>query len=105
MTIAAETTRDTHGERVRLRILEMGVQLWRVDPSYVTARRIAHELQMTHSAVLYHFGHIIALKDAVAYHAVKQGESRVIVHLIAGNHAAVASMSDAERQEHMRLAR
>lgn len=95
----------SHGDRVKQRILDMGVQLWRADPSYVTAGRIGHELGMTHSAVLYHFGHTAALKDAIAAHAVKQGESRVIVHLIAMQHKSVAFMSDATRLQHMTAAR
>lgn len=99
-------TTEKHGERVKRRILEMGLQLWRVDPSYVTARRIASELNMVHSNVLYHFGgHTAALKDAIAFHAVKQGESRVIVSLIAMQHKAIAHLSDAQRLEHMQAAR
>jgi AcrR family transcriptional regulator len=95
----------SHGERVKARILEMGVRLWRVDPSYVSARRIGIELGMTHSAVLYHFGHSAAMVDAIAAHAVERGESRVIVSLIGMQHKAVASMSDAARLQHMRAAR
>lgn len=95
----------SHGERVKLRILEMGLQLWRADPSYVSAHRIGHELGMTHSAVLYHFGHTAALKDAIAAHAVAKGESRVIVSLIGMQHKAVAHMDDVQRLEHMSAAR
>ena len=94
---------NTHGARVRLSILEMGLRLWAVDPTYVSARRIANELDMTHSNVLYHFKHTQGLKDAIAFHAVKQGESRVIVHLIASGHKAIAAMDEPARQEHLRL--
>ena len=83
----------------------MGMTLWRVDPAYVTARRIAKELNMSHGSVCYHFPRgERSLKDAIAFHAVAEGESRVIVHLIAGNHKAVAHMDDAQRLEHMRAA-
>ena len=93
----------TAGERTKLAILEMGVRLWRIDPAYVTARRIASELQMTHGTVQYHFpGN--RLKDAIAYHAVEQGESLVIVQLIATKHKAASHFDDATRLEHMQLA-
>jgi AcrR family transcriptional regulator len=95
---------NAHGLEVRKRILEMGLTLWRVDPAFVSARRIAHELGLSHSAVLYHFVTSSALRDAIAFHAVKQGESRVIVSLIGMKHPAVASMDDAQRLEHMRYA-
>lgn len=95
---------NEHGEAVRRRILEMGLQLWRVDPAYVTARRIAHELDMTHTAILYHFKHSRGLTDAIAYYAVQQGESRVIARLIIAKHPAITAMSEAERMKHMAIA-
>jgi len=105
MEALADSGGGSHGERVKLRILEMGLQLWRANPSYVSARRIAHELGLTHGAVLYHFGHSAALIDAIAFHAVKQGESRVIVSLIGMQHKSIGHLSDAQRLEHMRAAR
>ena len=96
----------TAGERTKLSILETGLRLWRVDPSYVSARRIAKELGLTHGAVQHHFRNSEhSMKDAIAYHAVEQGEARVIVHLIAANHKAVAHLDDAQRLEYMRQAR
>ena len=90
----------------KTRILEMGLRLWCVDPSYVTARRIAKEIDMTHGTVLYHFPRgERSLRDAIAYHSVEQGESRVIAHLIGENHKAVAHLTDAQRLEHLRMAR
>lgn len=98
MTVVNEMA---HGAKVKLRILEMGLTLWRIDPAFVTARRIGSEIGLTHSAVLYHFKNAVAMKDAIAYHAVRQGESRVIAHLIAARHSSVANMSDADKQRHM----
>ena len=88
------------GRVAKTRILEMGLRLWAVNPSYVTARRIANELDMTHSNVLYHFEHSQGLLDAIAFHAVEQGDSRVIAHLILGKHKSVAAMSEQEKQHH-----
>ncbi|AHJ10743.1 hypothetical protein P106B_60 [Rhizobium phage vB_RglS_P106B] len=90
----------------KLSILETGLRLWRVDPAYVTARRIAKELNLTHGAIQYHFRNgEHSMRDAIAFHAVEQGESRVIMHLIAANHKAVAHLDDAQRLEYMRQAR
>jgi len=94
------------GERTKLAILETGLRLWRVDPAYVTARRIAKELDLTHGAVMYHFpAGERPLRDAIAYHAVKEGEARVIVHLIAAQHKAIAHLDDTQRLEYMKAAR
>ncbi len=98
-------TETSHGERVRLRILEMGLRLWLIDSTYVSARRIAGELNMTHGAVLHHFRNYEGgLLDAVAFHAIKQGESRIVAQLIAQRHRLVAHMSDDDKRSHMQAA-
>lgn len=86
-----------HGERVRAAILAAGLELWRCDPSTVSARGIGRRLGMTHSAVLYHHGTIAALRDAVAAHAVAMGDAVVIPMLIVARHPAVSRMPDIER--------
>lgn len=103
MEQALET--GSHGERVKLRILETGLRLWHVNPSYVSARRIAQELGLTHSAVLYHFGHSAAMIDAIAFHAVKQGEARVIVSLIGMQHKCIAHMDNEQLAAWIKAAR
>jgi len=90
-----------HGAAVRRKILDEGVKLW---PS-PSARKIAEALGITHSAVLYHFNGMEGLRNAIADHAVINGNSAVIVQLIGANHAAVAQMSDADRQHHLARAR
>lgn len=95
---------NSHGQNVRREILRMGLQLWCVDPAYVTARKIANELQMTHGNVLHHFQSSLKLRDAIAYYAVKEGESRVIANLILTKHSAIAHLSEAERLEHLQRA-
>lgn len=88
----------------KTRILETGLRLWRADQP-ITARRIARELDLTHGAVCYHFARgDKSLRDAIAYHCVEQGESKVIAALILERHKAVAHMSEPERMEHLRLA-
>lgn len=98
-------TSDTkHGERVRSDILATGLRLWAagVEP---TARRIASELDMTHANVLYHFKSSLRLRNAIAYKAVQDGNSRIIVQLIGLCHPAIAAMADDDRLSHMRAVR
>lgn len=81
-------------------ILDAGVKSW----PHVSARAIARELGTTHSAVLYHFGSIRALSDEVAAEAVRIGDRRVVLMLIAERHSAVAGLSDAERRRFVSMA-
>ena len=95
----------SHGERQRRKIMEAGIRLWRAGPEYVTARRVAEEAGMSHSNVLYHFQGTAGLKNSLAYYAIKNGDSVIIMHLIAERHPSVANMTDAERLQHMQAAR
>ena len=91
-------TDRTHGERVRASILATGLELWRDDPTAVSARRIARTLGMSHCNVLYHFKSASALKDALAVEAVRVGDAVVVPQLIAARHAAVADLPPADRE-------
>lgn len=95
-----------HGERVRFKIIEAGIQLWTDGGhSNVTARKIGERIGMTHTNILYHFKDTAQLREAIAKHAVDEKNSKVIVHLIALNHSLVSNMNDAERFRHMSVAR
>ena len=85
----------THGERTKARIVSTGLQLW---PN-VSARRIARQLGLTHTAVLYHYGTSAALRDAVALHAVAVGDRSIVPQLIASRHAAAADLTAAQRAD------
>lgn len=90
------------GEKTKRDILEMGLRLWLVDPAYVTARRIAAELNIVHGTVGYHFSRgERSLRDAVAFHAVEQGEARVIASLIIERHKAVSHLDDTARSRYL----
>lgn len=95
----------THGAKQRVKIMEAGLRLWRAGPEYVTARRVADEVGMSHSNVLYHFKGTAGLKNSLAYYAIKNGDSVVIMHLIAERHPSVEGMPDEERLRHMQLAK
>lgn len=90
----------THGERVKASILTTGLNLWR-NGERVTARAIGRALNMTHSAVLYHFGGADGLHDAVARHAVSVGDAIVVPQLIVAKHAAAAALGDGERRRYL----
>ena len=82
----------------------MGLKLWRADQP-ITARRIASELGLTHGTVSYHFSRgDLSLRDAIAYHAVEQGEARVIAALIIEKHKTVAHFDDAQRLKWLNMA-
>jgi hypothetical protein len=88
------------GDNTKLEFREIGLRLWRVDPSYVTARRIAAELDIAHGTVGYHFARgERTLRDAIAFHAVEQGDRRVMAHLIIERHKAVSHMDDTARSQ------
>jgi AcrR family transcriptional regulator len=83
-------------------IINAGIRLWRagIEPS---ARRIASECGLgSHAAVLHHFITSKRLYDALAAEAVRIGESRIIVKLIASGHPSVSGMPDADRVDHVR---
>ncbi len=86
-----------HSDEVKKRILETGVQLW----PYATARAIGRELDLSHSAILYHFGSSDLLQLDVARYAVHVGNAKVIVQLLASAHPAVAEMSPRERKKYL----
>lgn len=69
----------------------------RNDPDKLSARAIGRSMNMTHAAILYHWRTSAALKDAVAAHAVKSNDSRVMLYLIGARHPAVAGLSDEQR--------
>lgn len=89
---------DTHGERVKASILATGLELWRVDPAWVTSRRIGRKLQMTHAGVLYHFGDWAALRAAIACEAVRTGDPVIVPQLITTHDPAAGALSDADRR-------
>lgn len=86
-----------HGDKIKRKILDAGLKLWRQNPALLTHRNVAAAVAITHPAVFYHF---IDLRSAVAEHAVKLEDSRIIVQLMALNHPAVKKMSDADRRRH-----
>lgn len=86
-----------HGEKTRIKILEAACSIW---PT-VNLALIAEAAGLkSHRSVSYYFS-TEELKDIIADHAVKSGNSRVIVQLLAMNHSAVSSMSAVERKKHL----
>lgn len=88
--------RDRNAE-TRRKILNAGLKLW---PN-VTQQAIADRIGITRQAVSLHFKQGM-LKDAIAEHAVKMNNSRVIVQLIAVGHPLVADLSPSDRARHFK---
>lgn len=85
------------GSITRFKILETGIHLWEKSED-VTASSIAELLGITHATVLYHFKNV---KEAVAFYAVKIGNSRIIAELIMQNHRAVKDLTKEEKIKHL----
>lgn len=86
-----------HGEVVKARILSEGVALLCDGMHCVTSRAIGRRLDMSHTAVLYHFDDAATLRDAVAFHAVEKDAREAIAHLLAMRHRSTDNLTDAER--------
>lgn len=91
----------SHGERVKRLILTCGIKLWRKDPVTVSARRIGLMMNMTHGAVLYHFGTADAMKAAIADEAVRLGDDVIIPQLIAAKHPAADALTVEDRRRYL----
>lgn len=95
---------SAHSDSVKERIINVGCQLWALDPMRVSVREIARLMECSHANILYHFGSVALLKAAIAEHAVQTGNAEVIAHLIVNNHEAAKSLPAATRERYIRKA-
>lgn len=89
------------GQATADRIIQTGLELWRNDPASVSARRIGTILGMKHNGILYHFGDVAGLKDAIAREAVRIGDKDIVPGLIINRHASTAGMSESDRAAYL----
>lgn len=89
---------DDKSVKIKAKILQVGIDNW---PD-VNARAIGRKLLMHHTNILYYFGDVEKLRNAVAAEAVRIGNSRVIVQLMMEKHSAVAALSEDDQQKHWR---
>jgi AcrR family transcriptional regulator len=89
------------GVKRRRSILDATLKIWANDPSSATVRRIARECNLTHGAILYHFGTVQKLHQAAADYAVQIGCSRVIAQLIATRNPVITNMDEKTRRQHL----
>lgn len=92
---------SAHGEKTKAAIVAKGLDLWRLDPAKVSARKIGAELGMTHAGVLYHFPNVTALKAAIAAEAVRLEDIGIIRQLIVAGNPAVAHLDGETRQAYL----
>lgn len=88
-----------HGERSKAAIIQAGLALWRENgPSAVTARGIGKKVNLSHAGVIYHFGGVGPLLDAVKREAIASGDRQIIPQLIVASDPLVADWSPELRQ-------
>lgn len=96
----AGSDKITKNQEIKTKILNVGMRHWPV----VNSRAIGRDLGIAHTNVLYHFGDIETLRNAIADEAVRVKNSRVIAQLIIEKHKAIASMNEQDRKRHMAAA-
>ena len=85
-----------HGERSKAAIIQAALALWREKGERaVTARGIGKRVGLTHAGVLFHFGGIAELLDAVKREA---GDTTVIPTLVLANDPLVSGWTREQRQ-------
>jgi hypothetical protein len=89
----------SYSENVRKEILKKGLDIYKDDPAKLNHHFVAKELDISNAKIHYHFGK--DLKQAVLKYAVEQGDSRVIVQLIASKDALVQHLTKEDRQRHV----
>lgn len=87
------------GDETKQKILEVGLRLWKEDPTKVSTRNIAKELGMTGGAIGYHFPGI--LKEAIAAYAINIEDIQVIADLIVSNHPLIEEMPYQDKAKYM----
>lgn len=87
---------------MRNSILYVGADLW-ANGIRPTPAAIAVRLGVSRAAVLYYFRTTRQLHDAIARYGVNNGNSRLIVQLVAIDHTAVAGLSDILRSHHFSM--
>lgn len=84
-------------------MLEVGLKLWRSDPTKISTRNIAKMIGKSHVTVFNKFPN--GVRKAIAAHGVAKGDSVVIVSLMLINDPLVANLSEEEREKHLQAVR
>lgn len=87
------------GDKSKVAIIRTGLELWRENgEKAVTARGIGKRVGLSHAGVIYHFGGVGALLDAVKREAINQGDKQIIPQLIVSGDPLVAEWTQEQRQ-------
>ena len=87
---------ETHGDKIKNRIVQKALFLWG-QTHQPSVREIARSLNMSHSAVLYHFGTSEILIERVAQRAVDISYKPVVRKLIVNNNSCVSNLTTEQR--------
>jgi len=87
-----------HGDATRQRLLDEGLSMLAAEGLHsVTLRGLGLRTGRAHTNVVYYFGDLAGLRDAVAQHAIARQHMRAIARLILDDHPRVAELTAAER--------
>lgn len=89
------------GNKTREAILKAGLELWKINPSLISAVNIAKKIGKTHPTVYHHFKSEEHLQKAVALYGVQKDDSIVIVSLMLTGNPLVSKLCEDERQKHL----
>lgn len=86
------------GDQSKAAIIRAAIDLWHErGQAAVSARAIGKRVGLTHAGVIYHFGNVAGLLDAVKREAIADADGRIIRQLIACDDPLVAEWSAADR--------
>lgn len=96
-------SKSSHGQRTVEGIIATALAIWRETGTPGTARQIGQRMGLRggHSAVLYHFRSVDALKTAVAHEAVRLGDPVIVPQLIVWKHPAASVLSADDRARYL----
>jgi len=88
----------TQGDQSKVQIVRTALVLWHEGGERaVSARAIGKRIGLTHAGVIYHFGNIAGLMDAVKREAITEGDGLVIRQLIVAQDPLVSDWTQEVR--------
>ena len=90
--------RGMKGDASKTAIIRTALELWHEGgEKAVTARGIGKRVGLSHAGVIYHFGSVGDMLDAVKREAIESGDKKIIPQLILNNDPLIAGMSQSDR--------
>lgn len=88
------------GDQSKAAIIKTALELWHEGgEKAVSARAVGKRVGLTHAGVIYHFGNVGGMMDAVKREAVAARDGLIIRQMIVANDPLVAGWSQEDRQQ------